>query len=152
MLLRRVHVVVPAAALALLALLAAAVLVSATVRHQITMSFVRQPDHFTELYFTEPEQLEDQGQFGGPAIDFTIANHEGHPHVYPYVVTLVAENLRLVTAHGQVRVPDTDEVRQRVVLGTSRPTTRYTVIVSLVGRAERIHCAIDPANLNGVSS
>jgi hypothetical protein len=137
---RRVRVVAPGALLALLAV--SAVAASATVRHQIALSFVRQPDRFTELYFTEPRQLEKQGNAGNALVDFTIANHEGHTSVYPYVVTLAGGHMRPMNAHGYVRVPDADHVQQRVVLRPGSSTTGYTVTVWLEGGTERIHYTV----------
>jgi hypothetical protein len=128
------------------AVLLAPVVGSPTVRKELTLSFSHQPGPFSELYFMQPGQLAHGGRAGADlVVDFAVANHEGRPASYPYIVTVTTPGKPAVFSYGGLDVRDGAEARQRVAVQVPRSTDDYTVAVSLIGRAENIHSVVGTA-------
>jgi hypothetical protein len=67
------------------------VAVSGTVRHQLLLSFTRQPDNFAELYFPSPGNVPTSFVAGRPlAVTFGLTNDSDVSHRYVYTVTAEA--------------------------------------------------------------
>jgi hypothetical protein len=73
------------------------------VRHQLEMSFKRQPQPYTELYFTAPPTATEisADQFRSN-VAFGITNHEGKTTRYSYVVTFRDDGHLIGRATGTV--------------------------------------------------
>lgn len=120
---------------------ATVVALSSEARQQVALSFVPQPEKFTELYFSadKPTQVSSGPDGESVRVFFTIANHEGQTNAMPYTVRLVDESgVPLAGAVGSVAVPhdEATEVTAAVQAPSSPPW--LAVEVSLDGRTERI--------------
>jgi hypothetical protein len=130
------------AAILLFLLAGATVVVSGQVRHQLALSFVRQPTHYTELYFAAPGPVEvaSDGDAVTVSVRFTVVNHEGRTTVYPYVVGVADQaGIPLGQADGSIAVADKGSSTEAVpvVMPISAPWA--AINVSLQSRAERLH-------------
>ena len=110
------------------------------IAHQIAISFTRQPESYTELYFSNPRALPASFSLSGPNLcRFTIFNHEGHDTVYSYVVTLASSRGAKILARDSIDVSDDKKATTIVNVVPPRRATKYVVTVTLRGRPETIH-------------
>jgi hypothetical protein len=78
---------------------------SAVVRHQLLLSFTRQPDDFAELYFPSPSTLPTSYIPGRPlTLKFGVTNDSVAARTYDYVVTAGSGD-------GHTTVEDTGTLR-----------------------------------------
>jgi uncharacterized membrane protein len=114
-----------------------AVATSPDVRHALVLATSRQPEPFTQLYFTGGEP---PGHTYTPGVvqrvPFTIVNHEGRAVEYSYAIY----------ANGrQVAAPTTRTVDDGAQFSTSQPFqitdqgSRVDIEVRLLGIGESIH-------------
>ena len=124
-------------------LLGATVLaLSSQARHQFALSFVRQPTHYTELYFAADRPTEKISGLGvmTVSIPFTVVNHEGQTTAYPYVVQVVDRaQVAVGRAEGSVAVPDEGSSTTTVAVDVPASAPWTAVDVDLEGRPERLH-------------
>jgi hypothetical protein len=121
---------------------AASLAFSGQARHQLAISFVRQPTHYTELYFSADRPREELSGFDVTTvrIPFTVVNHEGRPTTYPYVVEVLdPHQVPIGQAEGSVEVPDGTAWTTTVGVDVSVSAQWTALEVSLVGRPERLH-------------
>jgi hypothetical protein len=110
------------------------------IRHQLAISFSRQPTPYTELYFTNPQTIPTFLSVSRPdSCSFTIANHEGRARTYSYVVTLSSSQGTSTVGSGTIGVEDGGAATRLVEVGPAKPGRAYTVTVKLLGRSETIH-------------
>lgn len=127
-----------AAIFAILAI--AAFLYPQQLKHQLAISFVRQPTPYTQLYFTNPEEL--PGSFNVNqkiTFDFTIENDEGGTHTYTYTITLEDSRSRLVVDQQTVIIPDMSSAVLPVTVVPKDQKSRYLISVNLKGMNQSIH-------------
>lgn len=130
------------AAILLLLLAGTTVVLSGQVRHQLALSFVRQPTHYTELYFAAPGPVEvaSDGDLVTVSVRFTVVNHEGHTTVYPYIAGVSDQaGIPLGQADGSIAVPDESSLTKAVPVVMPIPARWAAIDVSLQSRAERLH-------------
>jgi hypothetical protein len=133
--------VVLAAVLVLLLSGATVGVLSSGARHQLAMSFMHQPERYTELYFSAARaaQVPNTTDRLAVTVSFVVTNHEGQAVDYPFVVTLVDQADRPVASTtGVVEVPDAKSATPSVVVDVPG-WARWTAIeVHLVGRSEQL--------------
>lgn len=121
---------------------------SSEVRHTMAMSFVRQPQHYTELYFStaRPVQVDPVAGMGGVAqeqlavnVFFTIVNHEGQATTFPYELAVTNEAGAVVgRTGGSVEVPDGSGLPVWAMIDIPGSEQWSRIDVALVGRDEHI--------------
>jgi hypothetical protein len=94
-------------------------------RHQLVLSFVRQPEKFTALYFSGPglTQVSPSPDLVILTVSFTVDNHEGK-------ATRRTE--------GSVEVADGSEATPTVAVNVPASAAWSAVEVNLQGRAEHL--------------
>ena len=114
---------------------------SSEVRHQVAISFIPQPERYTELYFagdgpTEAIMGRDRVVVNVP---FTVANHEGAAKRYPYAVRVVSSaGALLARVEGSVEVLDGNMLTTNVAAEIPSTETWTVIEVELKSRSERI--------------
>lgn len=112
-------------------------------RHQLAISFVRQPDGYTALYFPQenPVSFHQDPRTDVAEVRFAIGNHEGVYIIYRYHLTALDASRRYVGATtSTVQVAD----GQTVIVSALVPVPRLsglvikTVSVTLDGRIEHL--------------
>jgi hypothetical protein len=124
------------------ALLAVGGLVSGPVRHELALSFTRQPVGYTELYFSGDEMTVRPAGAGIVAVDttFTIANHDDRATVFPYLVQVVDHSgTPLSGSWDELNVPGAGAVSTTATVDVPDLVDWAAVDVQLVGRPERLH-------------
>lgn len=108
-------------------------------RHQWALSLVRQPTRFTALSFERPGALPAQVVKNAPlTVGFTIANMEGRPLVYRYVLQASSPAGSAGSVSGTMQL---ESGESRSVSAVLRPTCRESpckIEVSLPGYPETI--------------
>jgi uncharacterized membrane protein len=115
---------------------------SPMVRHEFSISFTRQPDRYTELYFAGPTPV-STGQVAGQqqiTVSFAVTNHEGRSSRYTYLVRLLGSGTTSAAEHmGYIVGGDGETFNNHVVLTLPQENRWSVVDVNLVGRTEAIH-------------
>ncbi len=140
-----------AAVVALLIVGGALVGFSGEARHQLALSFTRQPTQYAELYFSgnpttlltrkSPTALgagfgEEQVQMN---VTFTVANHDGETSAFPYEVEVVDDTrTTLGRADGSVTVHNGSAQPTAATVDFVAAEQWSAVEVRLIGRGERI--------------
>jgi hypothetical protein len=127
--------------LALLVVGATLVALSSQARDQAVLSFVRQPEKYTELYFSGDGLT--QASFGPDSVlvqvSFTVVNHEGERTSFPYVVQVVNKGGAPVGRfEGTADVADGNLLTTIVAVVIPATEAWAAVDVDLEGRSERI--------------
>jgi uncharacterized membrane protein len=128
------------------------VLLSPTVRHELAISFTRQPDSYTELYFTGPVPVSTAQVAGRQEItvSFAITNHEGHPSQYVYVVRVLDPSTTSTTERmGDIAVGNGEKFDNHIALALPHESHGFVVDVNIVGRTEAIHYTASDARTPG---
>jgi uncharacterized protein YfaS (alpha-2-macroglobulin family) len=113
---------------------------SRNVRDVVSESLVREPKRFTEMYFADHTRLPavliagEDTRFG-----FVIANHEGRPVDYRFVVSAESPSGTITLGQGGVRIDEGHRATEEISFAPPRPTTKYLITVRLLGRSEQIH-------------
>jgi hypothetical protein len=137
---------------ALLVVGAIVVALSSQARHQVALSLVRQPEKYTELYFSGDgptasysvvgRAVARPGSFRGRVVvnvSFTVANHEGRATRFPYAVRVVNDAGALLgRAEGSLDVADGQSSTTTVAVDIPATGERAAVDVDLEGRTEHI--------------
>jgi len=122
-------------------LLVGGLLTQSGFRHQVLLSISRRTTPFTELYFTDYEDLPKALPAGGAeTIGFTIANHMGEDSIYDVVVTAAASGGVTTVGRMQLAVRNGDSAVESAEFVPSASGT-YEVVVQLVG-IEQIHYVV----------
>ncbi len=109
------------------------------IAHQIALSVTRQPQPFTELYFSNAKSLPRSLSFSRPNVfGFTVVNHEARDTTYSYVVTLASLYGSSTIAQGRVDLRNNKGATTVVHVSPTRRATKYLITVSLLGRAENV--------------
>jgi hypothetical protein len=127
--------------LALLVVGATVVALSSQARHQVALSFVRQPEKYTELYFSRngPTQVSSDPDRVVVNVSFTLVNHEGKTTIFPYAVQVVNDAEEpLGRAEGSVDVAPGDLVTTTAAVDIPATKPWSAVDVNLEGRTEHI--------------
>lgn len=127
----------------LIATLVGVLMVSPRVRHEVAISFSRQPDVFTELYFEGVRsQLVDKvsGQ-SRVEVSFTVAKHGGaSEETYICIVqALTSDGSVAAELSKPLVVPRGNRRTAKVRLDLAPPGNYTSVAVELAGYSERIH-------------
>lgn len=129
---------------AILVLGASAALVVPGVRHQLALSFQRQPTHYVELYLADENRARScpVDSAGTLRVVASVRSHLGAADALPYVVTVTGAN-GTTTARSDGVVGTTPGRVSDFGADVAVPTSAYTVQVALTGRSERLllHCA-----------
>jgi hypothetical protein len=113
---------------------------SPSFRAQFDESVRRKPSSYTELYFSEPTKLPEVVEAAQPrTFRFVIANHEGAPQDYSYVVTEGTPSRSAVIDHDTVRVDDSARTTRSVVFVPRERGPGHVVSVRLLQRPQAIH-------------
>ena len=113
---------------------------SAQFRGILADSLTRQPAQFSELFFDDQANLPKVLDAGRPShFSFVVANHEGHPVDYGFVVTAAEASGTTTVKEGRVSLNDGDRAVTDIAFAPDRPDTSYLLTVRLVGRRESIH-------------
>jgi hypothetical protein len=110
-----------------------------TVRHQLALSFTRQPTPYTELYFDPMDQVVEaqNGTFPSP-ISFVITNHEGAATRYSYTAVLTGSSGPFGSGQGDVTLPAGSSAHIQVTLDHAGYTGSYLVTISLADKPQSI--------------
>jgi uncharacterized protein YfaS (alpha-2-macroglobulin family) len=106
----------------------------------VSESLVREPKRFTEMYFADHTRLPkvliagEDSRFG-----FVIANHEGRPVDYRFMVSAESPSGTITLGQGRVRVDEGHRTTEEISFAPPRPATTYLISVRLPGRPEQIH-------------
>ncbi len=111
-----------------------------SLRHQLAISFTRQPSPFSALSFTDPTALPSTSRPGRTTeFSFSITNREGRAVSYDYLVTASYGGGRLDSVeNGRIQVPTGTTVDHLVRVTPRENSARYIFTVSLAGRPETI--------------
>jgi hypothetical protein len=113
---------------------------SGNVRQVASESLVRQPKHFTEMYFADHTNLPKVLTVGQDShFKFVIANHEGRRVDYRFLVSAQSPSGTIMIEQGRLGVGDDRRVTEEVNFVPPEPGTPYLISVHLVGRPEAIH-------------
>ena len=111
-------------------------------RHQLALSFTREPAPYVALAF-DPVPVTQSGP--NVAVAFTVTAHDGDSAALPYQVDVADSAGVRVTAVGQTRPASSDgDLHERVGLTLAPGRSWRRVDVGLVGRPETIHLRSDP--------
>jgi uncharacterized membrane protein len=127
-------------------------LLSPTGRHELAISFTRQPDSYTELYFTGPTPVSTARVAGRQQItvSFAVTNHEGRPTQYAYLVRLFDSGTTSATERmGYLAVGGGDTLNNHVALALPQESRWSVADVNLVGRTEAIHYTAPDTRIAG---
>ncbi len=131
--------VVLAVLLALLAAAATLAAVSGSVRHEVVLSLVRQPEKYTVLYLSGNGQVSASPDRVILTVSFTVVNHEGKATRFPYAVQVVDQAETPVgRTEGSVEVADGSDATTTVAVNVPASAAWSAVEVNLQGRAEHI--------------
>ncbi len=120
----------------------AAVVLSPTVRRELSVSFTRQPTPYVELYFTNPDSARScPAESGELPIDATVRSHLADPATIAYDVSVATASR---TFSRRTSTVATSPGQPSAVQTTVRVPARgaYDVSVTLPGRSEHLllHC------------
>ena len=109
------------------------------IAHQIALAVTRQPEPFTELYFSDPGGLPKLLSVSRPNLfGFTVVNHEGQDTVYSYAVTLANSHGVSTIAQGRIDLRNNVGATRIVNVHPTRRSTQYLITVRLLMRTETI--------------
>jgi hypothetical protein len=114
---------------------------STQARHQLVLSFVRQPEKYTALYFSGIglTQVSPSPDLVILTVSFTVVNHEGKATRFPYAVQVVDRAKTPVgRTEGSVEVADASDATPTVAVNVPASAAWSAVEVDLQGRAEHI--------------
>jgi uncharacterized membrane protein len=121
-------------------------------RHELVISFTRQPDSYTELYFTGPTPVSTARVAGRQQItvNFAVTNHERRLTQYAYLVRLLDSGSTSATERmGYLAVGDGETLNNNVALALPSKSRWSIADVNLVGRTEAIHYTAPDARTPG---
>jgi hypothetical protein len=116
--------------------------VSPWARHQLALSFARQPDTYTELYFagSPPVSSTDIADQRQVRVNFVIANHEGVLTQYSYLIRVLdPTGASAGQREGSISVVDGEKRLNQLSVVLPAGKAWSTVTVSLLRRSEAIH-------------
>ena len=111
---------------------------SSQFRHQLAMSLGREPDNFSELYFTSPNALPSTYHSDRPlSVTFGVKNISAESHAFRYSVTTQSGAARTTTrSEGLIRVGPSEVADRTVTVRIPSGTTALTI--ALVGQPDAI--------------
>lgn len=120
---------------------AVAISVSGVARQQLALSFIPQPERYTELYFSGERPVDSVADAAGESVQvrFTIANREGRAEALRYTVRVVddAEG-PLSDVPGSVQLENDGVTTISATVPLPFATRWSAVEVTLDGRPERL--------------
>jgi hypothetical protein len=125
-------------ALVILVAAGAATASSGAVRHQLALSFSKEPRPYVEVFVSSPASLSDRGN--APAVlrvPVTIRSH-GRTLVGQQIALRLSRSGRAVTRATLVDVPRDGEVPVTLEAPVPRGDRPWVAVVSLTGRPERL--------------
>lgn len=126
--------------------------VSPRVRHQLALSFTRQPDTYTELYFAGSPPVSSTNVADQPqvTVNFVVANHENGAIRYLYLVRVLDPAGRPVAQRtDSISVANGEERFNQVAL-TLPAWSKWSIVdVHLIDRPEAIHYTAPNAQTPG---
>lgn len=129
------------AVLAVIVMGATAMAFSSEVRRQVAISFVPQPEKYTELFFSGDGPREVSPGPGRFVVNvpFTVANHEGQAITYPYAVEVSSNtDALLARIEGSVDVPEAHMLPTTVAVDLPAAGAWSAIEVDLEGHSEHI--------------
>lgn len=131
---------------------ATAAAVSGSVRHELILSLVRQPEKYTVLYFPGHglSQVTPSPGVQTLSIEFSIVNHEGKTTRFPYAVQVVDRaKTSIGRTEGSVEVADGDEATETVAVKVPDSAAWSAVEVNLEDRAEYLRLLAPHSEVTG---
>lgn len=106
----------------------------------LTTATTRQPERFTELYFSNHLTLPREVTTNQPVyVAFTIANHEAATTAYPYRVRLVENGRSRIIEADTLQLTDGARQSRTVQFAVARTGQQIEVIVELPDQHQTIH-------------
>lgn len=113
--------------------------VDGSVRHQLALSVVRQPDKYIELAFVNPLNLPEAQPAHRPMIfRFDLVAHGGEPAQTTYVISLSVAGKILQSQRRSVTTPEKTRVTVDGSLVAPDVGESYTVTVSLPSNGQHV--------------
>lgn len=107
-----------------------------SVSRALAQATTRQPEPYTELYFTNPSQLKKTfAPRTSQAIHFTIRNHEGQATSYPYAIYLDGTQI----TSGSVRLAPDETLPIIETIRINSTKSRLKLTVTLLNTNQSIH-------------
>jgi hypothetical protein len=122
---------------------------SPAIQHQLAISFVRQPDRYTELYFSdnEPVTLRKDLRSIVAEVRFKVRSHEGDQTAYHCRAVALDKALQVIgqsVTNASVQDGDTASVIETVRLSPRDSAALRAIQVTLDGRVERLTYVMPP--------
>lgn len=123
----------------ILILIVAAAALSKQFRHQLTLSIVRQPTPYTQLYFSHPRALPGKLKVDEKnTFQFTIVNDENRAFRYTYIVVFDDSKSHLAST-GAVTLNNGQSVTRSVTVIPKDRKSKYQISVTLKGMNQSVH-------------
>jgi hypothetical protein len=107
-----------------------------SVNRAIVQATTKQPEPFTELYITNPSQLNKTFKPNTKqTIEFTIQNHEGQTTTYPYAVYL--DQTKLASGTVTLAPNEKSAISETILLKSTK--SRAKITITLLSTNQSIH-------------
>jgi hypothetical protein len=108
--------------------------------HQVQISLFRQPNPYTQLFFTQPDSLPSQLHPDRPnKFSFTIVNDEDGSETYSYTVTMKTRGSSKVARTGSAFIRSGDSTTCAITLIPKARRSQYLITVALNANDQSIH-------------
>jgi hypothetical protein len=109
-------------------------------KHQVELSFIRQPTPYTELFFSDPVALPAKLRIDKPnSFTFTIVNDEGRSDSFNYSVVVSTGKSVNVSRRGSVTIRNSGSASRTVAVVPKSRKSRYLITVVLGVSGQSIH-------------
>jgi hypothetical protein len=108
-------------------------------RHQLEISVARQPNPYTQLYFTHPTALPKELKIDHVnTFAFTVINDQGHSATYRYIVTMTRAKSQTVVSTGYLTIGNNQQITRTVEVEPKSKRSQYLIKVTLSGTVDVI--------------
>ncbi|MDO8736777.1 MAG: DUF1616 domain-containing protein [Thermoleophilia bacterium] len=99
----------------------------------------KQSEQFTELYFTDYEEMPKFVEVGRSyPVGFTIVNHENRGEAYEYRATAVEGSLATVLETASLYLNNEEKAERQIVFTPSKTGEKSKLVIELVDRNQEI--------------
>jgi hypothetical protein len=103
-------------------------------KHQFDISFVRQPESYTQLFFNDPSTLPTNLKADREyKFSFTVTNDQGNSETDQYVVTVTHGKDQKVVGKGSLVIGDDRSTTKAIEFKPTTRKSRYLIKVTLSG-------------------